>query len=64
MNSKYKKIYIAGHRGMVGSAFLTYFKNKNFKVIFEDRKKLNLENQNEVESFFKNNKTKKIFYIY
>ena len=56
MNSKYKKIYIAGHRGMVGSAFLTYFKNKNFKVIFEDRKKLNLENQNEVESFFKKNK--------
>jgi GDP-L-fucose synthase len=56
MNSKYKKIYIAGHRGMVGSAFLKYFKNKNFKIILEDKKKLNLENQNEVESFFKKNK--------
>jgi GDP-L-fucose synthase len=57
MSLKYKnKIYIAGHHGMVGSAFLMNLKKKNFKVIFEDRKKLNLENQNEVEKFFKKNK--------
>lgn len=57
MNLKYKKkIYIAGHSGMVGSAFLTNLKKKKFKIIIEDRKKLNLESQNEVESFFKKNK--------
>ena len=39
MNKK-KKIFIAGHNGMIGSAILKKFKKKNFKILFEDKKNL------------------------
>lgn len=57
MKSKFKKIFIAGHKGMVGSAFLRILrKKKKFKIILADRKKLDLENQTKVDLFFKKNK--------
>ena len=58
MNSTYKKkIFITGHRGMVGSAFLRYFKKKkNFHLIFANKDKINLEDQKKVDEFFKKNK--------
>ena len=30
---KYKKIFIAGHRGMVGSALVRYFKSQGAKKL-------------------------------
>ena len=40
--SKKKKIFIAGHKGMVGSAILRCLKNKGYKnIITVSKKKLN-----------------------
>ena len=51
--SKKKKIFIAGHKGMVGSAVLRCFKDKGYKdLITASKNKLNLLNQKETENFF------------
>ena len=51
---KSKSIFIAGHRGMVGSCLLKRFLKKGFKnIITRSRSDLNLTNQNEVENFYK-----------
>ena len=56
MNSK-KKIFIAGHNGMIGSAILKKFKKKkDFKILFEDKKNLDLTNQSDVFNYLKKNK--------
>jgi len=53
-NLKNKKIYVAGHNGMVGSALIRYFKKKGVsKIIFVSRKNLNLLNEKEVNKFIK-----------
>ncbi len=50
---KFKKIYIAGHKGMVGSCLLNRFINKNFvNVITKNKKDLDLKDQNAVENFY------------
>ena len=52
-----KKIFIAGHRGMVGTSLTKFFKKNNFgKIITINRKDLNLENYKEVEKFVRNKK--------
>jgi GDP-L-fucose synthase len=46
------KIFLAGHKGLVGSAILRKLKQKNFKnIITADRKKLDLLNQKKVYEF-------------
>lgn len=48
------RIYIAGHRGMVGSALIRLLKkNQNVEIIAKDKSELNLINQASVEDFFK-----------
>jgi GDP-L-fucose synthase len=48
------RIYIAGHRGMVGSALIRLLKkNQNIEIITKDKSELNLINQASVEDFFK-----------
>ena len=57
MSLKNKKIFICGHKGMVGNSLLNYLRNKNFKnIIFKDKKKLDLTNYNQVNNFVKKNK--------
>ena len=52
-----KKIFIAGHNGMIGSAIYKKIKNnKKFKVLFEDKKKLDLKNQLDVFNYLKKKK--------
>ena len=52
-----KKIFIAGHKGMVGSSVLKYFKNKsNYRVVISEKKTLDLLNQSKVFNFLKHNK--------
>ena len=47
---KKKKIFIAGHNGMVGSSVLRYFKNLGLnKIITQSRKNLDLTNWNKVK---------------
>ena len=44
--NKKKKIFIAGHKGMVGSSILRHFKKKGYKNLFyENRKSLDLLDQ-------------------
>ena len=54
---KKRKIFIAGHNGMVGSSILRHFKNLGLnKIITQSRKKLDLTNWNKVNKFLKKTK--------
>ena len=54
---KKRKIFIAGHNGMVGSSILRHFKNLGLnKIIIQSRKKLDLTNWNKVNKFLKKTK--------
>ena len=56
------KIYVAGHKGLVGSAIIRKLKKKGYKnLIFRSRKQLDLKNQKKVLSFLKRNKPDFIF---
>ncbi len=53
MLDKYSKIYIAGHRGMVGSAIKRKFEAEGFEnIVTRTHSELDLTRQNEVENFF------------
>ena len=59
---KNSKIYIAGHKGLVGSAILRKLKDKGYKnIIFSDKKNLDLTNQKKVYEYLKKNKPQFIF---
>ena len=48
------KIYIAGHRGLVGSAIVRQLESRGFtNLIMRTHKELDLTNQTQVQSFFK-----------
>jgi len=52
--NKNSKIYIAGHRGMVGSAIVRKFEKEGFtNLILKTREELDLIEQDKVEEFFK-----------
>ncbi len=57
MISKTNKIYIAGHKGMVGSAVWRALQNKGYtNLIGRTSKELDLRNQSAVNTFFENEK--------
>jgi len=57
-----EKIYIAGHRGMVGSAILRRLKQKGFKnIIYRSSSALDLRNQQAVDDFFEEEKPTYVF---
>jgi GDP-L-fucose synthase len=56
------KIYIAGHRGMVGSAIVRELHIKGYtNLIFKTSNELDLRNQNDVNSFFSIEKPNYVF---
>ena len=56
------KIYVAGHRGMVGSAIVSNLKSKGFNnIIFRTSTELNLINQVDVANFFEKEKPDYVF---
>ena len=55
------RVFIAGHKGMVGSALIRVLKNKNIKIIVKEKKDLNLLNQDQVQNFFKHNKIDQVY---
>ena len=62
MIKKSDKIFIAGHKGLIGSAIFRKLKSSGFKnILIIEKKKLNLINQTEVFKFLKKNKPKFIF---
>tara|TARA_B100000767_G_scaffold221329_1_gene209793 strand:- start:701 stop:1630 length:930 start_codon:yes stop_codon:yes gene_type:complete len=56
MLNKQSKIYLAGHRGMVGSSILKKLKKSGYKnIIVQTRHQLDLRDQKKVMNFFKKN---------
>ena len=56
------KIYVAGHRGMVGSAIVRKLQNEGYKnIITRTSKELDLRNQQAVEAFFEEEKPEFVF---
>jgi len=59
---KYSKIYVAGHKGLVGSAIVRNLKAKGYEnIIYRTHNELDLINQKEVENFFKDEKPEYVF---
>ena len=59
---KDSKIYIAGHRGLVGSAILKNLKQKGYQnIVTRTYKDLDLTNQEAVAEFFANEKPEYVF---
>jgi GDP-L-fucose synthase len=51
--NKNSKIFVAGHRGLVGSAITRQLKNEGYEnLLLKSRTELNLTRQQDVESFF------------
>lgn len=60
--NKSDKIYVAGHRGMVGSAIVRLLKNEGYhNLIYRSSDQLDLRSQNAVDSFFRNEKPDFVF---
>jgi GDP-L-fucose synthase len=60
--NKSDKIYIAGHKGMVGSAIFRKLEKEDFtNILYKNSKELDLRNQAEVFSFFEENKPDYVF---
>ena len=55
------KIFIAGHKGMVGSAILRLLNDQDVEIITKDRTELNLLNQVSVQNFFENEKIDQVY---
>jgi GDP-L-fucose synthase len=55
------RIFIAGHKGMVGSALVRILQKKNTELIIKDKKELNLLNQNDVLNFFKDQRIDQVY---
>ena len=59
---KSSRIYIAGHRGMVGSAIFRKLQNEGFQhLITRTHSELDLTNQQQVADFFENEKPEYVF---
>ena len=56
------KIFVAGHKGMVGSAILRKLQQEDFtNILYKNSKELDLRKQAEVFSFFEENKPDYVF---
>jgi GDP-L-fucose synthase len=59
---KQSKIYVAGHRGMVGSAIVRELHRKGYEnLVLRTHAELDLTRQKEVETFFENEKPEYVF---
>jgi len=60
--NKDSKIYLAGHRGLVGSAILRKLKKEGYtNIITKTHKELDLTNQKETQEFFEKEKPEYVF---
>lgn len=59
---QYSKIYVSGHRGLVGSAILRALENRGYKnLITRSRSELDLRDYNQVYQFFQENGIEYVF---
>ena len=60
--NKRSRVYVAGHKGLVGSAITRRLQSEGYSnLIFRSRKELDLMRQAEVEAFFKAEKPEYVF---
>lgn len=61
MNNK-KRVYVAGHNGMVGSAIVRLLeKREDIELVTRSKTELDLKNQAQVNDFFKNNQIDEVY---
>lgn len=61
-NATKKRVFVAGHKGMVGSAIVRQLsKDKDVEIIVRDRQTLNLLDQANVRAFFENEKIDQVY---
>ena len=56
-----QRIYIAGHKGMVGSAIVRQLKDQEVEIIKRNRTELDLLNQSSVQNFFEHEKIDQVY---
>jgi len=60
--NKNSKVYIAGHRGLVGSSILRKLKEKGYtNLVYRTSKELDLRRQKDVEEFFEEERPEYVF---
>jgi GDP-L-fucose synthase len=57
-----KRVWVAGHRGMVGSALLRRLRQEACEILTVDREKLDLRRQQEVEKWISKTRPQAIFF--
>ena len=55
------RVFIAGHKGMVGSALVCILKNKEVEIITKNKAEVDLLNQDKVKNFFKSEKIDQVY---
>ena len=55
------RIFVAGHKGMVGSALVRLLKKQKMTIITKEKSELNLLNQYQTQNFLKNHKIDQIY---
>jgi GDP-L-fucose synthase len=55
------RIFVAGHKGMVGSAIIRLLKDQDIEIITKDRTELDLLNQSSVQKFFEHEKIDQVY---
>ena len=56
-----KRVFVAGHRGMVGSAIVRQLEQENIELILRDRQALDLLNQQAVFDFFQTEQIDEVY---
>jgi GDP-L-fucose synthase len=56
-----KRVWVAGHRGMVGSALMRRLKHENCEIITCNRSRVDLRDQSQVETWLIDNKPQVVF---
>jgi len=60
--NKTSKVYVAGHRGLVGSAIVRRLENEGYKnLVVRTSKELDLRDKDQVDQFFENEKPEYVF---
>ena len=55
------KVFVAGHKGMVGTALCRQLQNYDIELITASREKLDLTRQDQVKEFFKIHKFDQVY---